>query len=171
LVALGDTAKEAALQGLRNPEARVRELCCVVLDRVADSDTFRPLVGALDDPAPEVRLQALHALACDRCKTSPCELDDSALPRATDLLLGDPDAHVRAMAVELVGKWVHTHAEASDALASAMRTDPSSAVRKKASWYAPGGAVFRRTLPKQERRPRATGTSARSSRDYGVTVG
>jgi HEAT repeats len=122
------------------------------LDHIADSDTFGPLVDALGDPSPEVRMQALHALACDRCKTSRCDVDVATLPRATDLLRGDPDAHVRAMAVELVGKWAHTHPEASAALTSAAQDDPSPAVRKKASWYALGGPVYRRTMPKKPRR-------------------
>jgi HEAT repeats len=138
--------------GLRDPDTRVRELRCMELDHIADSDTFGPLVDALGDPSPEVRVQALHALACDRCNTSRCDVDVATLPRATDLLRGDPDAHVRAMAVELVGKWAHTHPEASTALTSAAQDDPSPPVRKKASWYALGGPVYRRTMPKKPRR-------------------
>jgi hypothetical protein len=61
------------------------------------------------------------------------------------MLSHDEDRHVRAHAVELVGVWVHTRSEASDALVEAAATDPCSTVRKKASWYAPGGAIWRRT--------------------------
>lgn len=66
--------------------------------------------------------------------------------RAGLCLLGhDPDAHVRAMAVELVGRFVHSNAEAEAALAHARDADSSPAVRKKAGWYAPGGTIHRRT--------------------------
>lgn len=58
---------------------------------------------------------------------------------------GDPGAHVRAMAVELVGRFAHSSAGAEAALVQAREADPSPAVRKKAGWYAPGGTVYRRT--------------------------
>jgi hypothetical protein len=37
---------------------------------------------------------------------------------------------------------------ARDALIHSAAQDPSPAVRKKASWYAPGGAIYRRTQPR-----------------------
>ncbi|MEU7692753.1 HEAT repeat domain-containing protein [Microbispora hainanensis] len=40
--------------------------------------------------------------------------------------------------------------EALDEL-TAMLDDPSSAVRKKAGWYAPGGPIHRRTAPRPVR--------------------
>jgi hypothetical protein len=51
------------------------------------------------------------------------------------LLAADPDPHVRTMACEVVGAWV----------------------RKKASWYAPGGPIFQRTQPARSRRGSAAG--------------
>jgi hypothetical protein len=64
------------------------------------------------------------------------------------LLASDPNAHVRAMAIEVVGQFVHSYPLAADALAAAVHTDESSTVRKKAGWYAPGGSIYRRTKPK-----------------------
>jgi hypothetical protein len=55
-----------------------------------------------------VRSLSFHALACDL------------------------DAHVRAMAAELAGKFVHTDSRAVTALETAHAQDPSPAVRKKA---------------------------------------
>jgi hypothetical protein len=49
------------------------------------------------------------------------------------------------MAVELVGRFVHGKPEAEAALVRAREADPSPALRKKAGWYAPGGAIHRRT--------------------------
>lgn len=44
--------------------------------------------------------------------------------------------------------------ECAAALSAAARSDPSPAVPKKASWYAPGGVVYQRSLMKARgRRP------------------
>lgn len=55
-----------------------------------------------------------------------------------ELLAKDPSAHVRAMAIEVVGRFVHGNRHAAAAIEAAVQSDPSSAVRKKAGWYAPG---------------------------------
>ncbi|MGG2465036.1 HEAT repeat domain-containing protein [Streptomyces sp. RGM 3693] len=62
-------------------------------------------------------------------------LDHLVDPESMDQLIGmtgDPDPHVRAMAAELVGKFVHTNAGAVAALRASHAQDPSPAVRKKA---------------------------------------
>ena len=58
---------------------------------------------------------------------------------------------VRAHAIGLAGRWVHTNATVKAVLLTAMGTDPSPAVRKKASWLVPGGAIYQRTAPKPRR--------------------
>jgi hypothetical protein len=104
------------------------------------------LVAMLDDLDARVRRSTLHSLACDRCKEGDYRLDAAAvLPRAIGLLTGDPDRHVRAMAAEVVGLFVHDSDKAAAALSDAATSDSSPAVRKKAKWYAPGGAIYRRT--------------------------
>ncbi len=150
LLALGPEAAGPARAGLQHPDARVRARCCQVLDHVMDSASTPALLAALDDPSADVRVHAVHALACDRCKAdSTCRPDaPSVLPPALRMLRTDPDPHVRAMAVELVGAWVHGHTSAVRALEAAATGDPSPAVRKKAAWYAPGGSVHRRTRPR-----------------------
>jgi hypothetical protein len=50
-------------------------------------------------------------------------------------------------AIELAGAWAHSHPAAAAAVRRAAEDDPSPAVRKKASWYAPGGPIYRRTAP------------------------
>jgi HEAT repeat protein len=146
LLRLGPEATEAARRGLSHPDERVRERCCKLLDHLMDGESIPALIQALADPSAEVRMQAAHALCCDRCKTDACRATPEAvLPTAIDMLASDPSAHVRAHAVELVGYWVHSHAAAREALKRAAAKDPSPAVRKKASWYAPGGPIYRRT--------------------------
>jgi HEAT repeat protein len=142
---LGSGAAEAAREGLRHDDARVRQYCCVILDHVLDDASIGPLIQALDDPAARVRMQAVHALACDRCKKGACRpAPQAVLPRAIALLASDPSAHVRAYAAELVGRFAHSHPAACEAISNAAAHDPSPAVRKKASWYAPGGTIYQR---------------------------
>jgi HEAT repeat protein len=149
LLALGPEAAEAAREGLAHPEARVREHCCRILDQLMDAESIPALIGALADSSARVRIAAAHALACDRCKTDTCRpAPEAVLPTAMGMLASDPSAHVRAYAAELVGRWVHVHPAARDAITRAAARDPSPAVRKKASWYAPGGPIYRRTNPR-----------------------
>src|SRR5215468_5368299 len=149
---LGPRASAAARRGLRHANAQVREYCCLVLDRLDDADDAAALIEALDDPAERVRLAAVHALACERCTEASWRPSAvSVLQRAIALLAKDESAHVRAMAVELVGQWVHGHPAACSAIERAAAADPAPAVRKKASRYAPGGTVYRRTRPRPHR--------------------
>jgi hypothetical protein len=71
-------------------------------------------------------------------------------------MLDDPDAHVRAYAVELAGRLVHAHSGAEAAIIRSRDHDPSPAVRKKAGWYAPGGTIHRKTAPTGSKRITAT---------------
>jgi hypothetical protein len=150
LVLSGSVALPAVRCGLSSSNHDVRRLCTKALDHLVDNDSFPTLIAMLDDPNPGVRVEALHALACDRCKENDCRPDAAdVLGRAIHVLLNDTDAHVRAYACEVVGRWVHTHSDAADALTTARDADPSSAVRKKAGWYAPGGTIFMKSRPRQ----------------------
>lgn len=146
LVLSGSQSMPAIRHGLRSPIDDVRRLCTKALDHLVDADSFPTLIEMLDDPNPGVRIEALHALACDRCKANDCHPNTVAvLDRAIRLLRHDPDRHVRAWACELVGRWVHDHDVATSAIIEARDIDPAPAVRKKASWYAPGGTIFEKT--------------------------
>ena len=152
LVATGPAALPAVRAGLADPDADVRMYCTQALDHLVDGDSFPLLVGLLGDEDARVRRHALHALACDRCKTTTCRPEKAeVLPAAIATLQGDPDPYVRVAAAEVVGRWTHDDAAATAALTSASTTDPSPVVRKKASWYAPGGPIYRRTAPKGRR--------------------
>jgi hypothetical protein len=148
LVSSGAEALPAIRQGLRSTNADIRMYCAKALDHLVDEESFGDLVEMLEDPDPRVRWDALHALACDRCKDNACRPRKSeVLPRAVALLRGDPSKHVRAVACE-VARWVHTDAVAVEALVEARDNDPEPSVRKKAGWHAPGGAIYRKTQPK-----------------------
>jgi hypothetical protein len=140
---------------LEHPDAEVRRYCCRFLDHFLEPAALGELISMLDDPDPAVRAASMHSLACDRCKEGDCRPDETlVLQAAMRLLAGDPDAHVRAMAVEVVGLSVHTRHEAAEAIAATVAGDASPMVRKKARWYVPGGPTWKRTLPKTPRKPR-----------------
>jgi HEAT repeat protein len=162
LLSRGQSAVPAIRAGLRHPDSGVREQCCRLLDHLLVADAVEEMIAMLDDPVPAVRVAAVHALSCDRCKKDACRpAGDLVLPPGLRLLRHDPDAHVRAMAAELVGRFAHSSAEAQAALLRARDTDPATAVRKKAGWYAPGGTIHRRT--------QAAGGSALSAEHPGTS--
>ena len=151
----GLAALPAVREGLRHDSADVRYWCCQFLDHFLVPEAMNDLIGMLDDPDSRVRCSALHTLSCDRCKGGSCRPEEAkVLPRAITLVADDPDPHVRAHAIGLVGRWVHTNADIEALLCSAMKSDPSPAVRKKASWLVPGGTIYQRTAPKARKAAR-----------------
>jgi HEAT repeat protein len=152
LLRRGQEAVAAIRSGLDDDDPAVREGCCRLLDHLVDAESMGRLIGMADDPDARVRITAFHALACDRCKDGACAPGaDRVLEPALRHLASDPDPRVRAMAAELVGKFVHTDARAVAALEASHAQDPSPAVRKKAAWFTPGGTIHRRTAPRPPR--------------------
>src|SRR5262245_25462290 len=104
---MGFEVVPAALEGLRHENADVRYYCCSLLDHFLVPEVLGELMDMLHDPEPRVRQSALHTLACDRCKQGSCRpAEAEVLPQALQILTDDGDAHVRAMAVEVVGQYV-----------------------------------------------------------------
>jgi len=148
LLRRGKDALGAIRAGLRHENPAVREGCCRLLDHLVDTDSMGQLIAMADDPDAQVRTAAFHALACDRCKGDTCAPGaGQVLEPALRHLASDPDAHVRAMAAELAGKFVHSDGRAVTALETARAQDPSPVVRKKAGWFTPGGTIYQRTIP------------------------
>jgi HEAT repeats len=155
LFRMGFAAVPAAREGLRHTNADVRYHCLRLLDHFLVPEALSELLGMLRDPDARVRRSALHALACDRCKKGACRPGEAeVLPEALRLLCEDDSGHVRTMAIEVVGQYVHTNPLAERALLEASTHDPTPTVRKKAGWYAPGGPIHRRTAPRPARKAR-----------------
>jgi HEAT repeat protein len=152
LLRRGKDALGAIRAGLHHENPAVREGCCRLLDHLVDTDSMGELIAMADDPNARVRIAAFHALACDRCKGDTCAPGaDLVLEPALQHLASDPDAHVRARAAELAGKFVHTDSRAVTALEKSRAQDPSPVVRKKAGWFTPGGTIYQRTVPRAPR--------------------
>lgn len=128
-------------RGLKHPDARVRVVCASILDHFLDDGAIADVVACLDDPSPQVRARALHALGCDRCKEGACRPGEAAfLPAAIRLARNDPDPAVRVTAVETLARSSARHSEEVRAtLAQARDQDPVSRVRKVADRWAPYG--------------------------------
>lgn len=145
LLDLGTEALPSVRAGLRSENPDVRLHCCRFLDRYLTPETLIDLIDLLNDDDKRVRCSALHTLACDRCKEGTCRPEErQVLPKAMQLLASDPDAHVRAMAIEVIGQFAHTNALAAASISAAHENDTSSTVRKKAGWFAPGGPIYDR---------------------------
>ena len=146
---LGAFARPAVEEGLLADDPELRLQCALLIDHLAGNESFELMMLLLDDPDPRVRQQAIHALACDRCKSDDvCALPRSDLvPTAARLLSEDPHPHVRAIAAEVLGRWVHDDTDARAALERAVAVDQSPAIRKKAKWFLPGGKIYERTKP------------------------
>ncbi len=152
LLALGEAALPQVEAALDDPNPDIRLHCVRFLDHFPTADLVADLARLARDDDSRVRVQALHALACDNCKPDKCAPSATlTLTLAADIVRADPDPLVRAMALELLGKAVHHSTEAVEVLQHVIAHDPSPAVRKKAGWYAPGGPIHRRTAPRSQR--------------------
>lgn len=151
LLALGPVARPFVEEALLDDDPGIRAACTRLLDRLADNDSFGLMLLLLDDPDPRVRHNAMHALACDRCKADDvCALPRAEIvPTAAKVLAGDEHASVRTIALEVLGRWVHDDAHALAAIERAAHDDRDPMVRKKAKWYLPGGRVHERTKPRR----------------------
>lgn len=153
LMVAGSAATDALRRGLRHPDPVVRVGCCKVLDHFLDEAAVPELIENLDHPDAEVRSWAMHALACDRCKEGSCRPgEDDTVPMAIRFLEEDESPRVRVQAVGLLGEVVHRYPDVLRALEHARDHDPDPMVRKKAGWFTPGGARYRKLAPPTSRK-------------------
>lgn len=152
LMAAGMRATPVVRQGLRHPNPAVRVGCCKVLDHFLDEAALPELIENLAHPDEEVRVWALHTLACDKCKEGVCRPgEEDVIPLAVQMLLTDESRRVRQTAAGLLGPSVHRRADVLAALEQARQNDPHPVVRKIAAWFTPGGPRYQRLLPKPAR--------------------
>jgi HEAT repeat protein len=98
-VRLTPEAFGALIEGLDDPNPKVRWWCIQLLDHVGDERVLEPLERALSDPVPRVRRNAAHALGCLACKPNMTEpLPATALDTLERLAARDSNPKVRAEA-------------------------------------------------------------------------
>ncbi len=102
LVALGEASLPAIRAGLGHGNWQVRKWSAMVLDRVADGESLAALVPLMRDPKADVRLWAVHSLACDHCKSEiECPVD--VVPHLIERIELDESVRVRRMATIMLG--------------------------------------------------------------------
>jgi HEAT repeat protein len=137
LLAAGAPAVRAIRRGLRHDDPVVRRLCVNLLDRLVDDEAIPDLVAVLDDEDVDVVKRALHALACDRCKSGGCRPgDDLFVPKAVELL-HHPNADLRAGAIDALGQVVKRgRSDVAAILADVAEHDPDRGLRGMARMHA-----------------------------------
>jgi hypothetical protein len=96
---VSDAAFDALVDGLGDPNPRVRWWCVQLLDHVPDRRAIGPDAAMLDDPVARVRRNAAHALGCVACKPEwSRELPAQVIAKLTAVATGDPNPKVRAEA-------------------------------------------------------------------------
>lgn len=97
LLAAGQDGRDAVIAGLGHPNPRVRRACAGFMDHHGDTEGVRALVAALSDLVPNVRREAVHSMACDRCKAGPVAFD--TIPLLLGVIENDPNPKVRREAI------------------------------------------------------------------------
>ncbi len=129
LAAAGDAGREAVKQGLTHPHPRVRVACADFYDHLGRDEDVPVLCELLDDPVPSVRRQAVHSLACQRCKPAPLQTD--LTETLIGLALDDPTPRVRREAV--YGLWARgADPRIITALEQVLKTDTNAKVVREA---------------------------------------
>lgn len=86
-------------------DAVVRARAAIALGELGTLRAARPLMAALDDPSPLVRMQALRTLG----RTDP----EAAVPEVGAVLVNDPDPDVRRVAARTLGRVGSSEAHAA----------------------------------------------------------
>lgn len=98
-VKVSPEAKVALIRGLKHRNSKVRWWCIQLMDHIADESYLHPLLdAAYTDPTPKNRRHAIHALACEKCKSDGCRLRIDIRDDLRRILSTDPDVSVRETA-------------------------------------------------------------------------
>ena len=105
---LGPKARDAALEGLGHASWQVRRWCALFFDRHPDAEALEAMKPLLRDPKSQVRMFALHTLACDRCKEDRVSTPSDVVPLLIERIQQDESIRVRRHAVCMLG-YQHAH--------------------------------------------------------------
>ncbi len=129
---LTDTTFQALMRGLDHKNPNVRFLCVQLMDHLGDDRIIEPVRQMLHDWAPRVRKQALHALTCEQCKSTPlCALPGPVVEDFIDLALHDANLNVRMAAIAALGT-LPGNPQASQSLQAILATEAEPKLRQAA---------------------------------------
>jgi HEAT repeat protein len=100
LYARGPQVLPAVRDGLKHSNWHIRRWSAALADNFADAETLHALVPLLDDAKAEVRVWAIHSLACETCKDGPNPID--AIPLLVERIESDESLKVRRQAVAML---------------------------------------------------------------------
>lgn len=98
---LSDEAMAQLLRAADHPNPKVRWFCAHELDHLATDESVATLLRLTRDSVTKVRVEAVHALGCERCKQ--CSLNVDMIGLMIDFALNDPEVKVRASAIYALG--------------------------------------------------------------------
>ncbi len=98
---ISDTAMAQLLHAAKHPNPKVRWFCAHELDHLATAESIDTLLGLAADPVVKVRMEAVHALGCERCKQ--CKIDLDLVGLLIDFAVNDSAAKVRGAAIHALG--------------------------------------------------------------------
>jgi HEAT repeat protein len=146
LIEIGLDARGAVVEGLRHEHWQVRRWCAIWLDHHADTESLPALVPLLHDPKSQVRMFAVHSLACDRCKTGENPID--VVPLLQERIRNDESIRVRRQAVMMLA-YQHAKPELTGFFQELLDTETD----RKLHMHAGFGLM----LSRNEAAPRADG--------------
>ncbi|HVT77993.1 MAG TPA: HEAT repeat domain-containing protein [Acidimicrobiales bacterium] len=142
---------------LHHPNGKVRRFALGVLDHAANDASTEVFRAALRDPAPVVRLNALHGLSCERCRVGELCTDD-IVPALLDVLEHDASPKVRHASLFPLILMSSRDARVQPAFARAARHDPDPLLRLAAAEAAAGN--YKRVKTRKALRRRVAGGEA-----------
>lgn len=98
---LSQEAMTQLLTAADHPNPKVRWFCAHELDHLATNESVETLLRLTRDPVAKVRVEAVHALGCERCKQ--CHLCVDMVGLLVDFALNDPEEKVRGAAIFALG--------------------------------------------------------------------
>jgi HEAT repeat protein len=128
---LGPLARDAVLEGLGHANWEVRRWCAIWFDRNPDPEALEAMKPLLRDPKSQVRIFALHTLACDRCK--PGEGASDVAPLLIERIRQDESIRVRRHAVMMLA-FQHAHPDLEGFFKELLDTETDAKLHKHAGF-------------------------------------
>jgi hypothetical protein len=145
---------------VEHPSGKIKKFALSILDHDANDVSAETFRLALADPMPSVRREALHGLACERCRVGELCTDD-VVPALIQVLEHDDNASVRhASLFPLIG-LVRRDDRILAAISRAAANDPDELVRRAATAARDGnyrGVKSRKAMRRAKRRGEGSDT-------------